>query len=153
MPRSRSTSSLSYQQVCQFCRVSVFVCSHIRGENGNPMGTQWDVRTRICLLLSLAEIVPVCSSRRSLSVLLPWSMWATMQKFRYRSIGMAEMRASSSEGVGFGTALTANARRGGNREGRVSRATARRQLDHCRACGRHCRVQARPALQARLIET
>lgn len=149
MPRSRSTSSLSYQQVCQFCRVSVLyvAISEVR------MGTQWDMRTRICLLLSLAEMVPVCSSRRSLSVLLPWSMWATMQKFRYRSIGMAEMRASSSEGVGFGTALTANARRGGNREGRVSRATARRQLDHCRACGRHCRVQARPALQARLIET
>lgn len=52
--------------------------------------------TRICLFSSLAEMVPVISSKRSLSVLLPWSMWATMQKLRKRSRGMAAMRFSRS---------------------------------------------------------
>ena len=56
-------------------------------------------RTRICLFASLAVIVPVYSSKRSLRVLLPWSMCATMQKFRYRSIGIAAIRASISDGV------------------------------------------------------
>ncbi|KAL2257391.1 hypothetical protein VTK26DRAFT_237 [Humicola hyalothermophila] len=41
-------------------------------------------------------MVPVCSSNRSLSVLLPWSMCATMQKFLYRSRGIAAIRFSSS---------------------------------------------------------
>jgi hypothetical protein len=53
------------------------------------------------LLPSLALMVPVYSSNLSLRVLFPWSMWATMQKLRYRSMGMASMRFSSSDGVGF----------------------------------------------------
>jgi hypothetical protein len=51
------------------------------------------------LFVSLAETVPVSSSSLSLRVLFPWSMCATMQKLRYRSMGMAAMRCSSSAGV------------------------------------------------------
>lgn len=58
-------------------------------------------RTKTCLFASPGRIVPVFSSSRSLNVLLPWSMCATMQKLRYRSMGMAAMRFSSSAGVGF----------------------------------------------------
>lgn len=41
-------------------------------------------------------MVPVSSRSRSDSVLLPWSTCATMQKLRYRSMGMAAIRRSSS---------------------------------------------------------
>ena len=37
------------------------------------------------------SIVPVSSRSRSLRVLLPWSTWATMQKFRNRSSGISDI--------------------------------------------------------------
>lgn len=90
MPRSRSTSSLS----CE----SVSPVNDLEAPVGNEPSFQ---RTRICLFASLANIVPVCSSNLSLRVLFPWSMCATMQKFLYRSIGIAAMRSSSCAGVGL----------------------------------------------------
>lgn len=103
-------------------------------------------RTRICLLASLAEIVPVCSSKRSLKVLLPWSICATMQKFRYRSIGMAAMRASSSAGDGFADDGLAGAAAYARRKGIK---TCRVRVDLPGSC--RGRVQALAALQAQVI--
>lgn len=79
----------------------------------------------------------MCSSNRSLSVLFPWSMCATMQKFLYRSIGIAAIRASISAGDGL-----------------VCDAKARRAIDQSRwACptpterkARQCPFHARAAL-------
>lgn len=51
-------------------------------------------------------MVPVNSKSLSLSVLLPWSTCATIQKLRYRSIGMARIRSSSAAGPGFSALLT-----------------------------------------------
>ena len=62
----------------------------------------------LVLLLAL-WIVPVNSSRRSESVVFPWSMWAMMQKLRVRVWGMAE-RAAHYAGQGGARSTRAYAR-------------------------------------------
>src|SRR5690606_39020686 len=43
--------------------------------------------SRFCACMSRSAMVPVICSRRSARVLLPWSMWAMMQKLRMWSMG------------------------------------------------------------------
>lgn len=145
MPRSRSTSSLS----CPASHVSLLVYfSRVWSKKESE-------RTRICLFESLAEIVPVNSSNRSLSVLFPWSICATMQKLRYRSIGMALTLFSSSAGDGFVVAYHLHAC-GIRIECRNECVGSCESAGWCwlppqRKSRTHRRLQARPALHARVI--
>jgi hypothetical protein len=47
-----------------------------------PRSFSMSMRSRYCVALSRAVSRPVNSIKRSASVLLPWSMWAMMQKLR-----------------------------------------------------------------------
>lgn len=60
-----------------------------------PLSLSTSSLSRICLLPPFS-IVPVSSKSRSLSVLLPWSTCATIQKLRNRSSGIASIRRSKS---------------------------------------------------------
>ena len=54
--------------------------------------------------MSRLESPPVISSRRSASVDLPWSMWATIEKLRILSMGTAVMRRGLAPMSGSGKA-------------------------------------------------
>ena len=69
-----------------------------RGLDGDAaLALEVHVVEDLVLGLSRAVIVPVSSSMRSASVLLPWSMWATIEKFRICCVSISGIYPNQDE--------------------------------------------------------
>src|SRR5262245_26678048 len=64
-----------------------------------PRSFSISIESRTCSVISRAERPPVCWISRSDRVDLPWSMWATMEKLRMRSLGVMIQRGGYSSPV------------------------------------------------------
>src|SRR5438552_12522806 len=65
-----------------------------------PRSRSRSIRSRNCSRISRSETAWVSSSNRSASVDLPWSMWATMQKFLMRLVSTTDAPACAGMGLG-----------------------------------------------------
>src|SRR5439155_22774067 len=62
-----------------------------------PRSRSRSIESSNCSCISRSEIVPVRWSKRSESVVFPWSMWAMMLKLRTCAVSIVQMRDAESE--------------------------------------------------------